>query len=190
MPPLAGRMVALDAFSHALTNPLLSPHVFREETFTPAGWASIAATSTLHELAARNLPNGATGLRISMDNPETFVFCMTQDRTKVMTSQNRAFEIGFVLAGAISAGCYSAGVMDFIIEALDDYYVERDKPEWDGPKHDVRVPVVAGASAGGMTAGMAALHMFRPIAHVWPDRAPPPRAEKSTLLQLGDGCVD
>ena len=42
VPPLIGRMVALDAFSHALTNPLLSPHVFKKETFTSEGWASIA----------------------------------------------------------------------------------------------------------------------------------------------------
>ncbi|MCC8944202.1 heme peroxidase [Bradyrhizobium sp. Arg62] len=69
VPPLIGRMVALDAFSHALTNPLLSPHVFKEETFTPAGWASIAATSSLRDLADRNLPNGTAGLRISMDRP-------------------------------------------------------------------------------------------------------------------------
>jgi prostaglandin-endoperoxide synthase 2 len=69
VPPLIGRMVAVDAFSHALTNPLLSPHVFKEETFTPAGWASIAATSSLRELADRNLPNGAASLRISMDQP-------------------------------------------------------------------------------------------------------------------------
>lgn len=66
-----------------------------------------------------------------------------------MTSGRPTFEIAFVLAGAISAGCYSAGVTDFMIEALDDYYAERDKPRWDGPMHDVRVPVLAGASAGG-----------------------------------------
>ena len=29
------------------------------------------------------------------------------------------FEIGIVLAGAISAGAYSSGVVDFLIEALD-----------------------------------------------------------------------
>jgi prostaglandin-endoperoxide synthase 2 len=69
LPPLIGRMVALDAFSHALTNPLLSTHVFNEETFTPEGCASITATTSLRELAHRNLPNGATGLRISMDHP-------------------------------------------------------------------------------------------------------------------------
>ena len=69
VPPLIGRMVALDAFSHALTNPLLSPHVFNEQTFTPEGWASIAATSSLRDLASRNLPNGTATLRISMDHP-------------------------------------------------------------------------------------------------------------------------
>lgn len=63
-------MVAVDAFSHALTNPLLSPHVFSEATFTTEGWASIAATSPLNDLAARNLPAGTGGLRISMDHPE------------------------------------------------------------------------------------------------------------------------
>ena len=38
------------------------------------------------------------------------------------------YEVGFVLAGAVSAGCYSAGVMDFLIEALDGYYAARDAP--------------------------------------------------------------
>jgi hypothetical protein len=94
-----------------------------------------------------------------------------------MSSGTPPFEIGFVLAGAISAGCYSAGVMDFIIEALDDYYAEKDTPGWDGPTHDVRVPVLAGASAGGMTAGMAALHMFKPLTHVWPGHPEPPKEE-------------
>jgi prostaglandin-endoperoxide synthase 2 len=69
VPPLIGRMVAVDAFSHPLTNPLLSPHVYNENTFTRAGWASIAATSSLRDLAERNLPNGASRLRISMELP-------------------------------------------------------------------------------------------------------------------------
>ncbi|WP_058618238.1 patatin-like phospholipase family protein [Methylobacterium indicum] len=87
------------------------------------------------------------------------------------------YEVGLVLAGAISAGCYSAGVMDFLIEALDGYYAARDAPGWDGPTHDVRVPVLAGASAGGMTAGMAALHMFRRLDHVQPAAPPPPEPQ-------------
>ena len=70
VPPLIGRMVAADAFSHALTNPLLSSKIFHEETFTPTGWASIGATSTLADIADRNLPNGAGAWRICMDHPE------------------------------------------------------------------------------------------------------------------------
>jgi len=66
VPPLIGRMVAADAFSHALTNPLLSPHVFHEGTFTAAGMGVITETTTLADLLARNdvVP---TGTRISME---------------------------------------------------------------------------------------------------------------------------
>lgn len=69
VPPLIGRMVAADAFSHALANPLLSPHVYGEQTFTGLGMASIAATSTIADMAARNLAGGIAGLRITMDAP-------------------------------------------------------------------------------------------------------------------------
>jgi hypothetical protein len=80
------------------------------------------------------------------------------------------FEIGIVMAGAVSAGAYSAGVMDFIMEALDAYDHAKSHPEWDGPTHDVRLPVLAGASAGGMTAAICALHAFREgFQHVWPE---------------------
>ncbi|MGY2051436.1 patatin-like phospholipase family protein [Methylobacterium sp. JK268] len=89
-------------------------------------------------------------------------------------AERKVYEVGLVLAGAVSAGCYSAGVMDFLIEALDGYYAARGQPGWTGPTHDVRVPVLAGASAGGMTAGMAALHLFRDLAHVRPGAPPPP----------------
>jgi prostaglandin-endoperoxide synthase 2 len=61
VPRLIGRMVAVDAFSHALTNPLLSPHVYNETTFTAAGMAAIGATSRLQDLAARNNASGAGG---------------------------------------------------------------------------------------------------------------------------------
>ncbi len=69
VPPLIGRMVAVDAFSHALSNPLLSPHVYGAQTFTRRGMDSIAATSTLSDLAARNLAGGLANLRITMDAP-------------------------------------------------------------------------------------------------------------------------
>src|ERR1700730_14774552 len=92
----------------------------------------------------------------------------------------RVFEIEIVMAGAISAGAYSAGVMDFLMEALDAYEDAKRQDGWDGPVHDARNPVLAGASAGGMTAAISALHAFHELAHVWPDK-PVPAPPKNRL---------
>ena len=35
-------------------------------------------------------------------------------------SEKPGFQIGLAMAGAVSAGAYSAGVFDFLIEALND----------------------------------------------------------------------
>jgi hypothetical protein len=69
------------------------------------------------------------------------------------------FELGFCMAGAVSAGAYTAGVLDVFIEALDAFAAEREARLARGgaPLHEVRVPVVGGASAGGMCAAIAAL---------------------------------
>ena len=56
MPTLIGAMVALDAFSQALTNPLLSEHVFNETTFTAWGMEQIETTQRLSDLVLRNVP--------------------------------------------------------------------------------------------------------------------------------------
>ena len=74
------------------------------------------------------------------------------------------FEIGLVMAGAISAGAYTAGVVDFLLQALDEWEAAkrfaRDHPgdptALECPLHEVRIRVMAGSSAGGMTAGLAA----------------------------------
>ena len=74
------------------------------------------------------------------------------------------FEIGLVMAGAISAGAYTAGVIDFLVEALDEWEKAKsfarehpDDPKGrECPTHQVTIKVMAGASAGGMTAGLAA----------------------------------
>jgi prostaglandin-endoperoxide synthase 2 len=66
VPPLIGRMVALDAFSQALTNPLLSAPVFNERTFTEEGMRTIAATHCLQDVVNRNLSPGQQPVSISM----------------------------------------------------------------------------------------------------------------------------
>ena len=58
LPPLIGRMVAIDAFSQAFTNPLLSPRVFNPQTFSPLGWELIRSTNGLSDMLHRNVPDG------------------------------------------------------------------------------------------------------------------------------------
>ncbi len=56
LPSLIGRLVAVDAFSQALTNPLLSPRVFNAQTFSPVGMEIIATTDSLSDIVHRNVP--------------------------------------------------------------------------------------------------------------------------------------
>jgi prostaglandin-endoperoxide synthase 2 len=72
VPRLLGRMVAADAFSHALTNPLLSPHVFNEATFSREGMDVIRATSTLKDIVDRNVAQPAGSFRVSMEQEASF----------------------------------------------------------------------------------------------------------------------
>ena len=66
LPPLMLRMVAVDAFSQALTNPLLSEHVYNPETFSKIGWSVIQNTSSLRDILVRNSPEEIGSVRISM----------------------------------------------------------------------------------------------------------------------------
>lgn len=95
-------------------------------------------------------------------------------------SQPPIFRLGIVMAGAVSAGAYTAGVMDYLFETLeiweakkrinrrillevgDDWELARQHPDFDPsvPMHQVVLEALAGASAGGMTAGITALSMF------------------------------
>lgn len=77
-------------------------------------------------------------------------------------TNNSTFELGLVLGGAASAGSYHAGVMDFLIEALEAWESakkeERELPKKQRivPPHNIKIDVIAGSSAGGMIAAMCA----------------------------------
>ena len=58
LPALLGRFVGIDAFSQALTNPLLAPNVFNVHTFSPLGMRVIKQTHTLADVVRRNVPDG------------------------------------------------------------------------------------------------------------------------------------
>ncbi len=74
---------------------------------------------------------------------------------------NPPFYVGLCMAGAVSAGAYTAGVMDYLIEALEEW--ERRRGEPGVPDHRVVIPVMGGASAGGMTSIIAASAVNNPI---------------------------
>ncbi len=63
------------------------------------------------------------------------------------------FRIALTSAGAVSGGPYSAGVIDFIMEALDAWYTAKARGEA-VPTHDVRIDAVSGTSAGAVAAGL------------------------------------
>ncbi len=66
------------------------------------------------------------------------------------------FRIGICMAGAVSAGAYTAGVIDYLLESLE-HWDKAKKLDLPGvPKHDVIIEVLTGASAGGMTAAITA----------------------------------
>lgn len=80
-----------------------------------------------------------------MENEDTFKLCIT-------------------MAGAVSAGAYTAGVLDYLIETLDLWEKAKEKnrnlgithPDYDHtiPMHQVELDVLSGSSAGGISGSL------------------------------------
>ncbi|MFZ5779468.1 MAG: patatin-like phospholipase family protein [Pseudomonadota bacterium] len=93
--------------------------------------------------------------------------------------QAHTFDLGLVMAGAISAGAYTAGVMDFLIQALDSWQEQKSQPNAGGLRHEVTIRVISGASAGAMTSALSAVSFnsrIEPVAE--PDHPPAPEANR------------
>lgn len=71
LPELLARMVAIDAFSQALTNPLMSRPVFsqKEKVFSAEGWNAITSTNCLKDVLERNVGQRASEF-VGMTNQE------------------------------------------------------------------------------------------------------------------------
>ncbi|WP_299123048.1 patatin-like phospholipase family protein [uncultured Winogradskyella sp.] len=76
----------------------------------------------------------------------------------------QTFHLGLSMAGAVSAGAYTAGFMDYILEALSEWEnakkEQANNPESNIPKHDLIIDAIGGASAGGMVGMIATLAMY------------------------------
>lgn len=75
------------------------------------------------------------------------------------------FRIGINMAGAISAGAYTAGVLDFLTEAIDAWYLAKSRGE-PVPPHAISLDVFSGASAGGMCAAISSVMLQEPFDHI------------------------
>lgn len=74
------------------------------------------------------------------------------------------FHVSLAMSGAISAGAYTAGVFDFLIQALDEWenartgkYLEKGGDPGAIPNHFVGIKAMSGASAGALTAAIGAV---------------------------------
>lgn len=74
--------------------------------------------------------------------------------------QARTFEVGLVMAGAVSAGAYTAGVVDFLLQALEAWEQEKRKCKPGVPDHTVQIRAAAGSSAGGIVSALTAMIPF------------------------------
>jgi len=94
------------------------------------------------------------------------------------SQDKNTFHLGLTMAGAVSGGAYTAGVMDYLFETLDKWYKAKagediglsEKDKELVPKHNVIIDTMGGTSAGGMTTILAAIYALKNEIH--PVKAP------------------
>lgn len=81
-------------------------------------------------------------------------------------SRKNTFRIGLSMAGAVSAGAYTAGVIDYLLEALENWEKAKAMNLPGVPQHEVVIEVISGASAGGMTAVITSAAIQKNFPHI------------------------
>ncbi len=108
-----------------------------------------------------------------------------------MRGPMQPFYLGISLAGTVSAEAYSAGVMDFLIEAMDAWSSQRAKEKeqhgdnysaWSIPPHELQLAVLSGASGGGMVGATAAAVLSQEF-HAVHEQSPAPAAGGNALFR-------
>ena len=92
-------------------------------------------------------------------------------------SQQKTFKLCLTMAGAVSAGAFTAGVLDYLLETLELWEKAKEKnrsltinhPEYDHtiPMHNVEIDVLSGSSAGGIAGTLTLLSLvddyYKPV---------------------------
>jgi len=78
--------------------------------------------------------------------------------------ENKTFHLGLSMAGAVSAGAYTAGFIDYLLEALNNWEDAKVKEKQIAtgliPMHNVMIDAIGGASAGGMVSMITTLAFY------------------------------
>ncbi|MCY1719116.1 patatin-like phospholipase family protein [Prolixibacteraceae bacterium Z1-6] len=82
------------------------------------------------------------------------------------TKKEETFYLGFTMAGAVSAGSYTGGILDYLFEVLNKWEKAKEGKleginKEDVPSHNVVIDAMGGTSAGGMTTSMATLYAIK-----------------------------
>jgi len=93
------------------------------------------------------------------------------------------FELGLVLGGTVSAGAYTAGALDLLVQALDDYYARFGG----APPHAIKLRLAAGSSGGAVCASILGVSINRTYSHLSTADAP---ANQAGLNQAGGGPAE
>jgi hypothetical protein len=105
-------------------------------------------------------------------------------------SAPRTFHMGINMAGAVSAGAYTAGVLDFLTEALEQWYAEKARPGAAVPRHEVSIDVFSGASAGGMCAAISAVMVQTAFEHIHDPAAQPAQPTTNKFYESWVNKID
>lgn len=73
------------------------------------------------------------------------------------------FHLGICMAGAVSAGSYTAGTMSYLLQVLEKWEKAKKQPYASVPDYQVSIDVLTGASAGGITAAVTAAMLKEPV---------------------------
>lgn len=103
---------------------------------------------------------------------------------------DKPFEIGLVMAGAVSAGAYTAGVIDFLLQALQTWDEAKKSGAENAPPHNVNIKVITGASAGGMTAAILAAMLNDSFSSISCMPGREPNADEISQNKLYDAWVE
>lgn len=124
---------------------------------------------------------------MAADQPATAVPQLDPDKMAMFKPADpvadQTFELGLVLGGTVSAGAYTAGALDLLIQALDAFQARTNPPA----PHMVILRLATGSSGGAVCSAILGLSLNRKFTHLSSDQ---PAFAQTALNAEGAGPAD